>query len=245
MSSEHIINVGDLANVMHEFGTARSDMRRITDEISKSVTSSYQVDVQRLKTHAAELIDHLDWLDMLFEFLRIELNPDGIEYAPKGQYNMHGMFFRALHHFFFKINKKSIETSLTAEPGFTVEAYPSVQILPLIIIENAVKYSLKGGTIAIILDQPGRKVTVESQGPKIEQSELAEVFKKGVRGRNAALSGEGGQGLGLYIAKKICEAHGFDLSVTQARPFIKDNIPYCIVNFVLDLDMSKRKPNIA
>jgi signal transduction histidine kinase len=245
MAGEHTINVGDLANVMHEFGTARSDMRRITDEISKSVTSSYQIDVQRLKTHAAELIDRLDWLDMLFEFLRIELNPDGIEYAPKGQYNIHGMFFRALRHFFFKINQKSIETSLTPEPAFTVEAYPSVQILPLIIIDNAVKYSLKGGNITIILDQPGAKVIIESQGPKIEESELAEVFKKRVRGRNATLSGQGGQGLGLYIAKKICEAHGFNLSVTQARPFIKDNIPYCIVSFILDLDTSKRKPNLA
>ena len=77
------------------------------------------------------------------------------------------------------------------------------------LVENAVKYSPDGGTIAVSArpTDDGIEVCVDDEGIGVPESERALIFSKFYRadsdGRELA---SGGTGLGLFIAKELLEA---------------------------------------
>ncbi|HLC64238.1 MAG TPA: GAF domain-containing sensor histidine kinase [Patescibacteria group bacterium] len=77
------------------------------------------------------------------------------------------------------------------------------------LVDNAIKYTPKG-KVEIFLENIGQavKVTIKDTGIGIKKGEDRELFKKFVRGEGIAQINTGGSGLGLFIAKKIVEAHG-------------------------------------
>jgi len=84
------------------------------------------------------------------------------------------------------------------------------------LIQNAIKYAPRTTPIAIRLEEVrGRAlVSVTDAGPGIAPDEARNVFKKFNRARTA-FSFEG-SGLGLYISRKIVEAHGGKIGVESA-----------------------------
>jgi signal transduction histidine kinase len=77
------------------------------------------------------------------------------------------------------------------------------------LVENAVKYSPDGGTIAVSArrSDDGIEVSVDDEGIGVPESERALIFSKFYRadsdGRELV---SGGTGLGLFIAKELLEA---------------------------------------
>lgn len=80
-------------------------------------------------------------------------------------------------------------------------------------IQNALKYAPRTSPIVIRLEDLGARarVSVIDAGPGIPADELANVFDKFNRARDA-FSVEG-TGLGLFISRKIVEAHGGHIGV--------------------------------
>jgi len=81
------------------------------------------------------------------------------------------------------------------------------------LVANAVAYTPPGGMIHVACDegQIGDRryavVRVHNSGPPIEAGDLAHLFERFFRGRNARESVELGTGLGLAITKEIVERH--------------------------------------
>jgi signal transduction histidine kinase len=84
------------------------------------------------------------------------------------------------------------------------------------LVVNAIKYGAFSSPVRIVLEGPQAEVrfAVHNNGPKIEQSMLAQIFEPLKRGSdNQFVSGsEGSFGLGLYIAREIAMAHHGDIS---------------------------------
>jgi PAS domain S-box-containing protein len=77
------------------------------------------------------------------------------------------------------------------------------------LVENAVKYSPEGGTIAVSArrSDDGIEVSVDDEGIGIPESERALIFTKFYRaGSGTRELASGGTGLGLFIAKELLEA---------------------------------------
>ncbi|MBL7966948.1 MAG: HAMP domain-containing histidine kinase [Prolixibacteraceae bacterium] len=74
------------------------------------------------------------------------------------------------------------------------------------LFDNAVKYSYNGTAINIILEDFKEKVriTVESFGPQIVESDI--IYTLYYRGKNVEFL-EDGLGIGMYVSKRIIEAH--------------------------------------
>jgi two-component system sensor histidine kinase MtrB len=82
------------------------------------------------------------------------------------------------------------------------------------IINNAIKYSPRGGRIDVsVRAKPGWAIlSVTDQGMGMTRSELAQLFQPFER--STAVKGNiRGTGLGLYVARKIVEAHGGTIEV--------------------------------
>lgn len=78
------------------------------------------------------------------------------------------------------------------------------------LLENAIKYTMKGGTIVIAVKAAGTDVRVDIKdgGIGIPKEQQAQIFSRFFRAANAVKMEPSGTGLGLYMVKKIVEQHG-------------------------------------
>ncbi|MHB8829270.1 MAG: sensor histidine kinase [Syntrophales bacterium] len=83
------------------------------------------------------------------------------------------------------------------------------------IIDNALKYNLKGGRIEASADKfaTGLTITIANTGPGIPEAEIPKVFDQFYRVEKSRSSNFGGSGLGLTIAKRIVELHGGQIKI--------------------------------
>ena len=106
--------------------------------------------------------------------------------------------------------KKDMQVEVYVESAVEVAGDgENLKSVILNLLDNAVKYSLKGSTVraSLSVNRPsGVRLTVEDDGPGIPAEELPHVFKRFFRGNSKR--GEGsGSGLGLAIAQRIVELH--------------------------------------
>lgn len=85
-----------------------------------------------------------------------------------------------------------------------------LQEILLNLLDNAVKYSPSGGrvTLSVRGQGPAVRIDVSDEGVGLSPEDAARVFDRMVRIRNDATRDIKGTGLGLYIVRRIVEAHG-------------------------------------
>ena len=83
------------------------------------------------------------------------------------------------------------------------------------LVENAIKFSYKGGDILIAMESRNSTVTIEviDNGCGISPEDCLKVFDKFFQASHTLKQNKFGTGLGLFISKQIVEAHGGTLTV--------------------------------
>lgn len=91
--------------------------------------------------------------------------------------------------------------------------YGRIRQLLLILLDNAVKFSIEQGQIELLLFQEneGYRITVSNQGPKIPPEHLPRLFDRFYKMHSE--QNRSGTGLGLVIAKQIADRHQADIIV--------------------------------
>ena len=86
-------------------------------------------------------------------------------------------------------------------------------------LDNAIKYSLDGSTIAVGAKQVGDRavLTIADEGPGIPPEHRQLIFYRFFRVDEARSRERGGAGLGLAIAKWAVDIHGGQITVDE-RP---------------------------
>jgi signal transduction histidine kinase len=85
------------------------------------------------------------------------------------------------------------------------------------LLSNAAKYSAPGAAIELrAVPSAGRvRVEVADHGAGIHPDDRSRILEKFGRGRDEAARRTGGIGLGLYLSRRILEAHGAELAVAS------------------------------
>jgi PAS domain S-box-containing protein len=107
-------------------------------------------------------------------------------------------------------NGHRFEIDLPDEP-LAAEADPDkVRQVFSILVENALRYSPRGGTVTVGARRNDDRVEVRvvDEGMGIPASEREWIFRKFYRAESAARDGAAGTGLGLFIAKELVNAMG-------------------------------------
>jgi signal transduction histidine kinase len=107
------------------------------------------------------------------------------------------------------------------EPGCTILGDELLlQLLVNNLVENALKYSPREGSITVNLQRRNRMVTltVADQGQGIPDEEKKKIFDKFYRTGQETTRQTKGTGLGLYLCRKIAEDHKATLKVTDNSP---------------------------
>lgn len=103
------------------------------------------------------------------------------------------------------------ESPVTGDPAL-------IRQLLMTVLDNAVKYTPAGGrvTIGVSADGDAARVVVEDTGIGISAEAAPHLFERFYRA-DPARGRAGGAGLGLSIARWICDAHGATIAITP-RP---------------------------
>ena len=93
------------------------------------------------------------------------------------------------------------------------------EIIPYVLIDNAVKYAPRKSTIEILFSEPANEIvcSVSSTGPKILDDEVNMIFTKGYRGKVALANEKNGSGLGLFLAKSLVESFRGQIAVESVH----------------------------
>ena len=102
---------------------------------------------------------------------------------------------------FKKPKKKSPEVMVDVE---------KIELAVQNILDNAVKYTPKGGKVIVALNYNKKEVviSIKDTGVGIPKNQQKRIFTKFFRGSNVIKLETDGSGLGLFITKNIIEAHG-------------------------------------
>ncbi len=114
-------------------------------------------------------------------------------------------------------SRKNVRLTLKSTSDLPPVPCDSVKIGQVLnnLIDNAVKFSPLGGSVAVTLDLDGDHVrlVVADQGAGIPEEERARLFQPFGRPGSQGTSGERGTGLGLAIVRRIIEGHGGRIGV--------------------------------
>ena len=234
-------------SLRHEIKHLNGQIKEISDDLMQSFcpdeTDYYTFTQDELK----KIFEKIRTIFVSSSMIMSRYTLDDYENHSKGLYGG-GQFQCTVYKKFDKVRKilrnyenKGIQIEMEGNSYASINAYSSFEFIPLLIVENAVKYSENGSSIRIIFDEknlsPTRKlvVTVSSYGPYCDENEIKNIFLKDYRGDNAKRIADG-SGLGLYFVKLLCDLHKINVSArsyTNNKTYIK-GIPYAIFDIKLE-----------
>lgn len=141
------------------------------------------------------------------------INPKSISFGEKRAINIYKLFDKVRklfrHH---AANKREVDIELINIDGAYISdsfCYESIEFIPIILLDNALKYSVKDSTVKIEIKQTYDEaiVSVKNIGPFVSDENKDKIFEKFFRDESAISFSKEGIGMGLWIAQQILEAH--------------------------------------
>jgi PAS domain S-box-containing protein len=116
-------------------------------------------------------------------------------------------------------NKGKVSLSLTTHrrPLQVIGDKSGLQQVFINLINNAVKFSRKGGTVAVSASESETEVLIEivDSGVGIPEQAIPHLFERFYRAKNVTIAEIPGSGIGLYIVKSIVEELGGTIRVSS------------------------------
>ncbi len=228
-----------IEDILHDIRKFNADIKYKNDRILRKCES--HINKYGEFDQAAKGIQATCW------FLSIRLNNHDFIYNEdimkadrKTSYNMYRIIDKVRMCMREKCNSKNVKVVLNAKNDCRdTQAYDCIELLPYIILDNAIKYSPENYKIEIDISEQGLKQYIEfsSMGPYVEEYEKNRLIEQGYRSDNAK-GIVNGMGIGLYTAQKICDLNGIVMNITTGNVvFKKNNINYAkfVVDFTVDL----------
>ncbi|MGC6767320.1 two-component system sensor histidine kinase SapS [Enterococcus sp. LJL128] len=115
--------------------------------------------------------------------------------------------------------QKNIRFSIEGEDQTVLTDGKWVEFIFRQLISNAVKYTPQGGEIKVKISRSREGITLllEDSGIGIPQNDLQRIFDKGFTGTNGRMLNQHSTGLGLYLAKKLADKLGHQLSIASVE----------------------------
>lgn len=172
-----------------------------------------------------------------FSMLNYEKNPHVLADGATVDCNVYKKFDK-MRKVFSNYLGRRVPINLVGNSYKCIKAYPTFDMIPLLLVENAIKYSYQNNTVTITFDVEGDVLTVDilSYSPYCSKEEIEHIFEKGFRGKNA-MRAASGSGIGLFFVKMLCDLHKIDIYISSDGTKITniDRVAYAPYNVKLVL----------
>lgn len=228
-----------LHGTLHEVRRFSAEITNYSDMLNKDVEGQIYKNLDEL----SKTISYTSGLiSSRLALTDLELNPRAIAFQTKFSSGIYKKFEKSSHILKQRAKTKQINIYFSKQSFLEIDALQSLELVPFILLENAIKYSPNNQTIDVIFDEaPNKrslKVIVKSIGPMVNEQEIAHIFERGYRAENAKKLSVAGEGLGLFLVKFLCDLHSIEIKAKSDNMtlFSIGNIAYS--NFEIELDIS-------
>lgn len=228
-----------LDGVMHETRRLNSEISSSCEDLSKLIEQGKY----ELASQESEGIFYKSGLlSSRLTFADFELNPESLSRQSRYSAGIFKKFDKARRILLRNASKRRINIRLVGPSHNEVDILPAFEMIPFVLLDNAVKYSPDEQEVVIhVTDNPspGRRIeaTISSIGPTVEESQIAHLCERGFRGSHAERSRVVGQGIGLYLANTLVRLSNGKLEIrSESQPiFHIDGVGYSEFSVTLTL----------
>jgi signal transduction histidine kinase len=203
-----------VANVSHELRTPITALQAALENLVDGVA---EPDPDTFRTMLAQVERLGRLVQQLLDLSRLEAGvvPLEREAFPVGPLLSHAVREQQLH-------EPAVDVAVHVEPSDLVADGDPERVHQVVanLLENAVRYTPRGGTVEVRAHRAADRVTIEvlDEGPGIPEADRARVFERFERVDAARSSTDGGAGLGLAIARWIVDLHGGEIHPEAREP---------------------------
>lgn len=233
----HNSNLIELKQVLRDTMHEVREFNRVIKANSEMLTRLLQIgnegspltlngqNADNARGQALAILQTAQMVSARLDLIDFETNPEVFSSERKITGSVYGKFDKARKMLYSRARNKNARISLKGESRKKSELYPVFDILPFLLVENAVKYAPSNSEIEITVEEYAHSVDVkiESMGPLVERDELAKLNTKGFRAIEAKKTGEKGSGFGLYFAHFVADLHDAKLTFTSGKESLKFN----------------------
>ena len=206
-------------SMFHDFKTSMNVFFKCTQDIINNLPgNTFEQKLTNSNKPHKDLFNALELITSQLGMIDVIINPKSISFGTKREINIYKLFDKITMLFEHLSDKKrNVTIKLTNVNGAYIEnslCYESIEFIPLILLDNAIKYSSPHSTIEIKIAQllNKAKITVKSIGPFVTDGNENKIFEKFYRDESAIEFSKSGIGIGLWIAQRILETHISSLS---------------------------------
>ncbi len=220
--------IKDNFSLFHDIIPTISIIFRTVESIINSVDGdSFEEKVENADNKIKTLYHSIDLLDNRLKIMPLLSNPDSVKYGQVTKCSPYKVFDKVRRLFFETASRKGVRLNLDSNEYINIEpmVYDSFMILPFLLIENAIKYSLKNHHVDILFTKKKNSVlvTVSSFGPIVQELNVSKIFEQGFKDPNAQKFSSKGSGIGLFLANIVAKAHNFDIIYSNQKGEIDEN----------------------
>jgi K+-sensing histidine kinase KdpD len=209
-------------SMFHDFKSSMNIFFRCTENIINSFEgTSFEDKLKKSPRDYQDLFDSLGLITSQLGMIDLIVNPESIKSEKKRVVNIYKLFDK-LSILFHHVLKDNRGVSFTIEAERRIadsQCYPSIELVPLVLLDNAIKYSKSNSTIDIKLEQEKGSVNVivKNLGPVVEDENERLIFEKFFRDPNAQQFNSKGLGVGLWVAQQVLQHHHSKLCYYKQR----------------------------
>lgn len=213
---------------MHEIRRLNLDIKAQAEEMTANINKGH-VDKDFLDYRAQNIFGTSSLISIRLDSYDFHVNPKALSLGKELQISVFKKFEKTKHCLQIECIRNRVQIKLDGQSYQLIAGYPIFELLPFVLLENAIKYSPpdQSITVSFIEEKDGLQVIVNSIGPRLNDDEHKFLFDREFRGQNAKKTTDG-SGAGLHFAKLVCDRHNIKImarSHQQDRLKI-DGVPY-------------------
>jgi hypothetical protein len=203
-------------SMFHDFKTSMTIFFNCTQDIINQLPGdNFLEKLENSDNSYRDLYNALELITSQLGMIDVILNPKSIEFGNKKRINIYRLFEKMKILFCHLSSKKEeINFKLISEAWVKDSyCYDSIEFIPLILLDNALKYSVKDSEVEIKFEQrhDNLKVIIKNIGPSVKDGNEKRIFEKFFRDDPAKTFSKEGIGMGLWIAQEILKKHDSEL----------------------------------
>lgn len=192
-----------ITNASHELKTPLTAISTSVDVLALEHSDNEWIcNIQEQTLRMSKLISNLVTLSRLDE---------ETPFPKKNEFSLSDAIWEAAEPFKSITMAKGKEYSQDIEGGIMLLGdQTAIQQMISILLDNALKYSIEGGTISLSLHRRGKKaeIIMSNTCNVNDMPDISRLFDRFYRGDSSHSTPIGGTGIGLSIAKATVDAHG-------------------------------------
>ena len=199
---------------VHEFRNVNKDLYNTAYQLEHELSSTSLITGVHVEI-ARSIVQLSEMMKSRSDIFDVITNPS-IARIRDQNIHVYRAFDRARKSILLSSASRKVTLKIGGSSNSQAQAVQMFDVVPYILLQNAVKYSPNGEDVQITVLEKDNYIlaTIESWGPALHDEELLRIFSPGFRGKLAEAFESQGSGMGLFVVKRLidfCEGASVEL----------------------------------